>query len=135
MYDILLQFHFLNKRYSTNVKAKAMNPSQKKDTRFWKKWLESGAIERPDEKIIEILAWGWSGPETKPHDGFRFIYSGETCGMCNRKANVLFPGAGWFCPCGHYNVQSFSHHQPAHVKPDIGPSRRKIELAIATIRA
>lgn len=56
-------------------------------------------------------------------DGF----SGETCGDCGATANVLAFSPGWHCSCGHFNVQSYSHHQMAHASPDFGPSAAVIE--------
>lgn len=57
-------------------------------------------------------------------------FSGESCGdACKATANVL-AGAGWFCPCGHYNVQSWNHHQIPHEEPTYGPTRGTICAAI-----
>ncbi len=56
-------------------------------------------------------------------DGF----SGETCGDCGAKANVLAHSPGWHCACGHYNIQSYTDHQMAHASPDYGPSAAVIQ--------
>lgn len=47
-------------------------------------------------------------------------HTGESCGTCHKTANVFSGGAGWFCECGHYNVQSFSNSNTPHENPDIG---------------
>lgn len=60
-------------------------------------------------------------------DGF----SGETCGSCHKKANVLAGGASWFCLCGHYNAQLIHGHQFPHEQPDYGPPRDRITQAYA----
>ncbi len=54
------------------------------------------------------------------------IYNGftaESCGHCKAKANVFAHNAGWFCTCGHYNVQSWNHSCIPHEQPDLGPSQ------------
>ena len=59
------------------------------------------------------------------------IYNGftaESCGHCKAKANVFAHNAGWFCACGHFNCQSWSHSCIPHEHPDHGPS-------LAVIRA
>ena len=53
-------------------------------------------------------------------------WSGEQCGRCSSIANIVAFGPGWFCPCAHYNVQSWSHANPPHVDPTYGPSRTAI---------
>jgi len=53
-------------------------------------------------------------------------FTGETCGKCKKTANVFAYGAGWFCDCGNYNVQSFSSFQIPHENPDIGTPRSVI---------
>ena len=53
-------------------------------------------------------------------------FSAETCGHCKATANVLSDNAGWFCVCGHYNLQNWSHHQRPHKQPDYGPSMTTI---------
>ncbi len=55
-------------------------------------------------------------------DGF----SGEHCSKCLADANVLAFNDGWLCGCGHYNCQSWSHHQHPHQYPDYGPSQAVI---------
>lgn len=50
-------------------------------------------------------------------------FSGETCGNCRKTANVFALGAGWFCDCGHYNVQSYSHSNRPWKNPDMGTPR------------
>lgn len=47
-------------------------------------------------------------------------HTGESCGSCHKTANVFSGGAGWFCICGHYNVQSFSHSNIPHENPNMG---------------
>ena len=82
-------------------------------------------------------------PDAKKHDGPKAFtadeirdaqqtwtysngFSGESCGSCKATANVLAGGPGWFCGCGHYNVQSWSHHQIPHDSPDYGPTQAVI---------
>lgn len=59
-------------------------------------------------------------------------WGAESCGSCRKTANVLAGGPGWFCPCGQYNVQSWSHRQFPHEAPDYGPSGPKIREALQT---
>jgi hypothetical protein len=47
-------------------------------------------------------------------------FTGEVCGKCKKTANVFALGAGWFCDCGHYNVQSFFSSQGLYGNPDMG---------------
>lgn len=60
-------------------------------------------------------------------DGF----TGETCGDCGARANVLVGSAGWHCACGHFNMQSHSSHQTPHDLPDYGPRRLMIVAGLA----
>jgi hypothetical protein len=71
-------------------------------------------------------------------DGFE----GDTCsgralyrksGKCGLTANVLAGGPGWFCVCGHYNMQSWSSHQMTHTDPDMGPDRVTLRQAYAQL--
>lgn len=57
-------------------------------------------------------------------------FSGETCGKCHRTANVFAFGPGWFCGCGHYNIQSWSHAKIPHDQPDFGPRACVIRAGI-----
>lgn len=47
-------------------------------------------------------------------------FTGETCGVCKKTANVLALGPGWVCDCKHFNVQSFIYVQIPHDNPDMG---------------
>jgi hypothetical protein len=53
-------------------------------------------------------------------------FTGETCGMCHKTANVFSLGTGWFCDCGHYNDQSWYYTNIPHEKPDMGNFRSVI---------
>ena len=53
-------------------------------------------------------------------------FSGETCRVCKRTANVLAGGPGWFCVCGQFNFPSWNFHQMPHEHPNLGPSRETI---------
>lgn len=53
-------------------------------------------------------------------------FSGESCSSCKAKANVLARQAGWFCPCGAFNCQSWSHTQFPHEGPTYGPTPDEI---------
>jgi hypothetical protein len=64
------------------------------------------------EKIQEMAAW-------TNFQGF----TADTCGKCKKTANLLAGGAGWFCPCGHFNVLPWSNMQIPHDLPDYGPPR------------
>jgi hypothetical protein len=62
-------------------------------------------------------------------------FSGEHCGNCLTDHNVLAGGPGFFCECcGHFNVQSFSHFQMPHEKPDFGPTAAVIRAGIEQYR-
>lgn len=71
------------------------------------------------EKIAEaICTWNcWPG------------FSGETCGLCKIKANVLAGGPGWICICGHYNVQAWHGHSMPHNCPSLGPAQHILNAA------
>jgi len=56
-------------------------------------------------------------------------FSGEQCGQCKSKANVLV-GPGWFCTCGHYNYMALSNHRIPWEEPDQGPKLAEIEIAL-----
>ena len=60
-------------------------------------------------------------------DGF----TAETCGKCKATANVLGGCPGWFCPCGHYNCQSWNCHTIPHAHPTYGPDRQVILDGVA----
>lgn len=47
-------------------------------------------------------------------------HTGDSCGACGRTANVLAGGSGWFCVCGHYNVQSWLQYNVVYDFPDMG---------------
>lgn len=68
-------------------------------------------------------------PNYEPWDngsgGFRFVFTGDTCGNCKHEANVPH-GPGWFCPCGHYNLLSFGNLQKTFEHPQYGPTRDAI---------
>jgi hypothetical protein len=38
-------------------------------------------------------------------------FTASDCSSCRATANVLNGEPGWFCPCGHYNFQSWSDSQ------------------------
>lgn len=78
--------------------------------------ISPSGMDYPIEKIAEMSTWTY-------YQGF----SGESCGKCKATANVLAGGAGWFCPCGHYNFQLLFHHQPPHEMPTYGPSKHSIK--------
>ena len=59
-------------------------------------------------------------------------FTGETCGKCHRTANVFAYSPGWFCDCGHYNIQSWSYAQMPHENPDMGTPRDVIVLGHKT---
>jgi hypothetical protein len=70
------------------------------------------------EKIREMRKrWGFDG------------FTADTCGNCKATVNVLNDMPGWSCPCGHYNVQSWSSCRIPHDTPMYGPSRAKILMA------
>ena len=73
------------------------------------------------EKIVDAITT-WAN-----FNGF----SGESCSKCKKTVNVLGCGPGWFCVCGHYNAQSFSHNQIPHDNPDLGPTKDTIYEAVA----
>lgn len=89
------------------------------------KYAERGESSFTVDKIVEArTTWAM-------FNGF----SGESCGRCLAEANVLAGGPGWFCGCGHYNVQSWSCHQIPHEHPDHGPSQATIGKAYEKYRA
>ena len=55
----------------------------------------------------------------------------SSCGKCKATANVRAV-AGWFCPCGHYNILPWHNHQIPHEDPTYGPSRAAIQEALGT---
>ena len=64
------------------------------------------------------VMWTWGG-----FDGF----TASSCGKCKATANVLHGGAGWFCPCGHYVLLSWSHTMIPHDAPTYGPTWATIQ--------
>lgn len=58
-------------------------------------------------------------------------FSGETCGGCRAEANVIAGGPGWFCCCGHYNLQSLHCQQMPYTQPKYGPTRDFLTRAIS----
>jgi hypothetical protein len=70
------------------------------------------------EQIVEA-ATNWN-----TYPGF----GGERCGGCYAEANVLADGPGWFCPCGHWNMQCRNHQRP-HEEPTFGPMACTIKRA------
>ncbi len=72
------------------------------------------------EKLTEIFGWRF----------FTEGFNGESCGQCKATANVMGGGAGWFCPCGHYNTQCWSGGMFPHPIADYGPPARRIRWAI-----
>ena len=73
-------------------------------------------------------------------DFFGFIP--QICNVCNKTANVVDYGTGWSCPCGgdHRLVEIDEKDlyrrrtESLHEYPDHGPSRERIEKAIAVAR-
>jgi len=77
-------------------------------------------FDRTEEEIIEACGRpGFNG------------YTAEACGKCRKKANVLNGGHGWFCTCGHFNMQSFHGANIPHKDPDLGPSHDFLLAAYA----
>jgi hypothetical protein len=74
--------------------------------------------------------------ELRPHfipeyKVFRHVYSGELCGWCEYKVNLLHTGHGWSCPrCKCYNGVYFSQGRIPYENPDHGPSERQITEAV-----
>ena len=60
-------------------------------------------------------------------------FTAETCGSCKATANVLAGNPGWFCPCGHFNTQSWNHHQIPHDEPTYGPPHDRIVEAFKDV--
>ena len=71
-----------------------------------------------DELLIKMFCW-------HNFNGF----TAATCGSCKKTANIP-QGAGWFCACEHYNVLPFSGMNIPHLRPDYGPTRERIILAV-----
>lgn len=61
-------------------------------------------------------------------------FTAENCGSCKATANVLAGGPGWCCPCGHYNVQSWSNSQIPHTQPKYGPPQQVILDGIKSVK-
>jgi len=57
-------------------------------------------------------------------------FSGESCGKCNKTANILGGGPGWICVCESYNAQDFYHNRAPHENPDLGPTKSEIQEAL-----
>ncbi len=55
-------------------------------------------------------------------------FTGEQCGKCKKKANVLVSRFDWTCVCGHRNLQK--RHHP-HESPDLGPTQAFLRAAYA----
>jgi len=72
----------------------------------------------PVEKMADYFANGVAG--------FHFV--GDDCSKCSKTVNVP-NGAGWFCPCGAYNVLSFSANRFPFDSPDYGPTDASIRDA------
>lgn len=50
-------------------------------------------------------------------------FTADHCGQCRTTVNVLNNRCGWFCPCGHFNLLSWSGgFQLPHEAPQHGPS-------------
>lgn len=81
---------------------------------------QSESLVYSKEKIMEMCSWRY-------FQGF----TGDTCGMCKSRCNVLDGSPGWMCPnCGCFNAL----HYPAHGlipfdTPDYGPTRALITEA------
>ena len=56
-------------------------------------------------------------------------FTAETCSDCGARVNVLAHAPGWFCPCGHFNLQSWSYSQVPWALPKYGPSKARLMLA------
>ncbi len=63
------------------------------------------------EQIAEMHTWA-------NYNGWTAV----SCGQCKKTVNVLSYAAGWFCPCGAYNNQSWTQTFIPHETPDYGPS-------------
>ena len=67
-------------------------------------------------EIREMLRWA-------NFNGF----TADSCGKCRKTVNVLAGGPGFFCACGHYNIQSWHCFQIPHERPDYGPAQATIQ--------
>ena len=90
----------------------------------WKrgKIMPSTTPEQMDyslDQMVEFFSWRF----------FTEGFVGESCGMCKATANVMGGGAGWVCPCGHYNNQCWHGGPMAHSVPDYGPPAKRIRWA------
>lgn len=62
--------------------------------------------------------------------GFSGSFTAATCGGCQKTANVV-TSSGWFCACGHFNVELWSgDFIMPHERPDIGPTRAAIDATV-----
>lgn len=60
-------------------------------------------------------------------------WTAETCGHCKATVNVTI-SAGWFCPCGDYNIMSWNSHQIPHSHPVYGPSQKKLRVGYSLVK-
>jgi len=76
-------------------------------------------LDHDHDKIKELLGM--------PHFGG---YTASRCSECGATANVT-GGAGWFCPCGNFNLLPWYQRIFPLDEPTYGPPRATIERAIA----
>lgn len=84
--------------------------------------LEEGLI-RPhlsESALIELFS--------EPLTNFRG-FTGEICGQCKKKANVLFGATRWTCYCGYKNTMLSGKPNDLYMEPQMGPFFRQIETA------
>ena len=56
------------------------------------------------------------------------VYTGETCWVCHKTANVKKDKEAYTCPnCGTYNKLSRFVNHPLHKRPNYGPAKKQIE--------
>lgn len=57
-------------------------------------------------------------------------FTADNCGKCRIKANIRAGGPGWWCPCGHWNLQDWSGNSVIpYDSPDFGPTRELFDAA------
>lgn len=57
-------------------------------------------------------------------------FTAAECHTCRKTANLPGGSAVWFCPCGADNMTSHIELRKPHKKPDYGPTRIEIYVAI-----
>lgn len=79
----------------------------------------------PVEKIKDMCSW-------------RFFqgFTGDICGTCKKKGNVLAGAPGYMCPsCGSFNVLSCIGIRVPFDSPDFGPPQARIQEGYEMYRA